>query len=86
MQTDSVKLRVAGIVPISRWVADSTLSAQFPGMTGVHRCSDWNSDLPLDMSRIQDEDERYWEMYRSVPKALLPYRLMSDRWKNAYGT
>ena len=86
LQTDSVKLRVAGIVPISRWVADSTLSAQFPGMTGVQRCSDWNSDLPLDMSRIQDEDERYWEMYRSVPKALLPYRLMSERWKNAYGT
>ena len=86
LQTDSVKLRVAGIVPISRWVADSTLSAQFPGMTGVQRCSDWNSDLPLDMSRIQNEDERYWEMYRSVPKALLPYRLMSERWKNAYGT
>ena len=86
LQTDSVKLRVTGIVPISRWVADSTLSAQFPGMTGVQRCSDWNSDLPLDMSRIQDEDERYWEMYRSVPKALLPYRLMSERWKNAYGT
>ena len=86
LQTDSVKLRVAGIVPISRWVADSTLSAQFPGMTSVQRCSDWNSDLPLDMSRIQDEDERYWEMYRSVPKALLPYRLMSERWKNAYGT
>ena len=86
LQTDSVKFRVAGIVPISRWVADSTLSAQFPGMTGVQRCSDWNSDLPLDMSRIQDEDERYWEMYRSVPKALLPYRLMSERWKNAYGT
>ena len=86
LQTDSVTLRVAGIVPISRWVADSTLSAQFPGMTGVQRCSDWNSDLPLDMSRIQDEDERYWEMYRSVPKALLPYRLMSERWKNAYGT
>ena len=86
LQTDSVKLRVAGIVPISRWVADSTLSALFPGMTGVQRCSDWNSDLPLDMSRIQDEDERYWEMYRSVPKALLPYRLMSERWKNAYGT
>ena len=86
LQTDSVKLRVVGIVPISRWVADSTLSAQFPGMTGVQRCSDWNSDLPLDMSRIQDEDERYWEMYRSVPKALLPYRLMSERWKNAYGT
>ena len=86
LQTDSVKLRVAGIVPISRWVADSTLSAQFPGMTGGQRCSDWNSDLPLDMSRIQDEDERYWEMYCSVPKALLPYRLMSERWKNAYGT
>lgn len=86
LKTDSVCLHVGDIVPLSRMVEDGRLSAEFPGLSDVERCTDWDSDLPLDMTLITDEDEEYWNMYRSTPKALLPYSLMKDIWSNDYGT
>ena len=86
LKTDSVTLRVGKIVPLSRLVEDGRLSAEFPGLSDVERCTDWDSDLPLDMTLITDEDEEYWNLYRSTPKALLPYSLMKDIWSNDYGT
>ena len=86
LKTDSVCLHVGDIVPLSRMVDDGRLSAEFPGLSDVERCTDWDSDLPLDMTLITDEDEEYWNLYRSTPKALLPYSLMKDIWSNDYGT
>lgn len=86
LKTDSVTLRVGSIVPLSQLVEDGRLSAEFPGLSDVERCTDWDSDLPLDMTLITDEDEEYWNLYRSTPKALLPYSLMKDIWSNDYGT
>ncbi|MDR0894442.1 MAG: ABC transporter permease, partial [Prevotellaceae bacterium] len=85
LRTDSVALRVKRIVPLADLQADSTLTARFPGMTDATRCTDWNSDLPIDMGRITAEDELYWERYRTTPKALVSYAGLAPRWSNAYG-
>ncbi len=85
LKTDSVFLRVGGIIPLRKLTEDGALSAEFPGLSDVERCTDWDSDLPLDMSLITDEDEDYWNQYRSTPKALLPYDLMKGEWSNDYG-
>ena len=86
LKTNSVSLRVGNIIPLRQLVDDGALSAEFPGLSDVERCTDWDSDLPLDMTLITDEDEDYWNQYRSTPKALLPYSLMKDIWSNDYGT
>ena len=86
LRTDSVSLRVGKILPLADILADPGLSAEFPGLTDSQRCSDWDSDLPLDMSRITDEDERYWEHYRSAPKAILPYSAVAHAWTTPFGS
>jgi putative ABC transport system permease protein len=86
LETDSVFLRVKQIVPLAELQADTTLSANFPGISNVERCTEWNSDLPINMDLITKEDERYWEQYRTTPKAILPYKAVADKWGSAYGT
>ena len=83
--TDTTFLRVKQIVPISELVADASLSTEFPGLSDVDRCTDWDSDLPINMDLITDEDEKYWEDYRNTPKAIVAYETVASDWGNAYG-
>ena len=85
LTTKTAKFRVKRIVPQSNLFSDKTLSAHFPGLSDMNRCTDWDSDLPIDMSRITDEDERYWDVYRSTPKAIIGYDAIVDDWGNAFG-
>ena len=82
---DSLQFKVKEIVPLSILQKDSTLSADFPGISDVESCTAWDSDLPIDMDLITDEDEKYWELYHSTPKALLPYQAVEALWGNSYG-
>lgn len=85
LATEKLKLRVKSIVPLAFLQKDSTLSADFPGLSDVEKCTDWDSDLPINMSLISDEDKKYWELYRSTPKAIIAYDAVAAHWGNAYG-
>ncbi len=86
LKTDTVCLQVKAIVPLSELQEDKTLSADFPGLSDVERCTDWDSDLPINMDLITDEDEKYWELYRNTPKAIIAYDAVAADWGNAYGS
>jgi putative ABC transport system permease protein len=86
LREDTVRLCVSRIVPIDELIADPTLSAEFPGLSNVARCTDWDSDLPIDMSQITGEDEQYWNDYRSTPKAIIAYDAVAAQWSNAFGS
>ncbi|MBO7099310.1 MAG: ABC transporter permease [Bacteroidaceae bacterium] len=76
---------VKRIVPLASFRNDSLLVADFPGLTHVEKCTDWDSDLPIDMNRIEKEDEDYWYAYRQTPKALVSYEAVAGDWSNAFG-
>ncbi|MBP5486734.1 MAG: ABC transporter permease [Bacteroidales bacterium] len=76
---------VQEIVPLADLASDGHLSADFPGLSDTPRCSDWESDLPIDMSRITDEDEDFWATWKSTPKILLPYDVMRQEWSDSWG-
>ena len=86
LTTDSVSLRVGDIVPLDELVADKSLSAEFPGLSDVERCTEWDSDLPLNMELITEEDEDYWSRYRQTPKMLISYAAVVDDWADDYGS
>ncbi|MDR0711963.1 MAG: ABC transporter permease [Prevotellaceae bacterium] len=86
LYVDTLRTRVAAVAPLEELVADKGLSADFPGLSDVDRCTEWDSDLPIDMSLITDDDEDYWSRYRATPKAILPYKAIQSRWSNAYGS
>jgi putative ABC transport system permease protein len=80
MVTRSHQFTVSDIVPIGQLHGDSLLTAALPGLSGVTRCTDWDSDLPIDMSRITDDDEAYWTQYGQAPKALVSYEAIKSEW------
>ena len=84
--TRSHRFRVSGIVRISEFKKQADMiTADFPGLSGVKRCTDWNSDLPIDMSRITKADEDYWTAYRQTPKALVSLDAVGKDWIGSYG-
>ena len=51
---------------------DPTLSPEYPGVTDSASIGDWAPPFPVDLSRIREKDEDYWERRRTLPKAFLP--------------
>lgn len=87
LETRSHRFCISRIVPVSEFQRQATLvSADFPGLSGVRRCTDWDSDLPINMSRITKADEDYWTTYRQTPKALVSLDAVAGDWTGAYGT
>ena len=86
LSTDTMTFYVSRIVPLPELAADQGLSADFPGLSNVERCTDWNADLPIDMTLITDEDEHYWEAWKTTPKAIISYRAAAGKWSNAFGS
>ena len=78
--------RVSKIIALEELAADKGLSADFPGLSNVEKCTDWDSDLPINMDLITKEDEDYWEKYRATPKVILPYQAVGSDWSNSFGS
>lgn len=86
LETRSHRFRVSAIVPIAEFQQQrELLTADFPGLSGVERCTDWDSDLPVDMSRITPADEAYWQSCRQLPKALVSLDAVGSDWTGYYG-
>jgi putative ABC transport system permease protein len=63
--------------------ADPQLTPEMPGVTDQKSISDW--DLPFELvEKIRPEDEKYWDEYRTTPKAFVSLgaaeRLWASRW------
>jgi ABC-type antimicrobial peptide transport system permease subunit len=64
---------------------DSMLMPKFPGLSGTGNCRDWDAGVPIDLKRIRDKDEKYWDDYRGTPKVLLSIETGEKLWKNKFG-
>lgn len=86
LETSGKKFRVKHIVPLPDFMGDSLLIANFPGLSNVEKCTDWDSDLPIKMERVHKIDEDYWYAYRQTPKAIVSYEAVQSDWSNAFGS
>ena len=86
LETHGQTFRVKRIVPLSDFMHDSLLIAEFPGLSHVEKCTDWDSDLPIKMERVTKEDEDFWYAYHQTPKAIVSYEAVSTDWSNAFGS
>ncbi len=80
----SAKLPVAGVVPLTGLAADQTWMPDFPGVASAEKTADWDAGVPIDLKRIRDKDEAYWDAHRGTPKVFLPLakgrELFGNRW------
>ena len=67
--TRSATFRVARIVPLS--TGDRDMAPTFPGISDSPTLESWDPPFPVDLRRVRPQDERFWEQYRTTPKAFV---------------
>lgn len=76
---------VKKITPLQGAAADADLLPPFPGLTDAADCRDWEPGFPLDLDRIRDKDEKYWDDFRGTPKAFITLAAGRELWGNRFG-
>ena len=82
---ESKSFRVAAIVALEGAAADPSLMPDFPGLADAENCRDWEPGIPMDLDRIRDQDETYWDEHRGTPKAFLGLDDAAFLWRNRFG-
>jgi len=77
--------RVRAVIPMTGAAGDRRWMPDFPGVADVESSRDWSPGLPLDLKRIRDEDDDYWEEFKGTPKAFVTYGAGEAMWKNRWG-
>lgn len=76
---------VKGVVPVQSKFINSSLMPLFPGLADAESCSDWETGVPIDLTKIRDKDEKYWNQYKGTPKALISIQAGLSMWGNRFG-
>lgn len=82
----SAHFLVHSIVPVGKAETDRSLMPDFPGMKNTGNCRDWETGTPVNLNRIRDKDEQYWNLYRGTPKAWISLTDGQKIWKNPFGS
>lgn len=83
LSTEQSEFTLRGIVPLAGLTGDSSLTPSYPGITDTDRMSDWDPPIPVDLKRVGDEDEAYWEAHKATPKAFVALRTAQELWTQA---
>lgn len=78
--------RVSKIVAIKGWSADKYLMPDFPGLADTDNCSEWDPGIPINLKKVRDKDEKYWDDYRGIPKAFITLKTGQEIWRNQFGS
>lgn len=85
LTTHQAAFTVDRVVSIAGVAADRRLTPEFPGITGANSLADWDPPFPIDLSRVRPIDERYWDAYKTTPKAFIAYERGRELWQSRYG-
>jgi putative ABC transport system permease protein len=78
-------LVVEKVIGMDEAAADSVLMPFLPGLSDAGSCRDWDAGVPVELGRIRDEDEDYWDDYRGTPKAYISLEEGQRLWTNRFG-
>lgn len=76
---------VCRILPMTHRAIDPNLMPAFPGLAGVENCRDWEPGVEIDLDKLRDTDETYWDDYEGSPKAFLTLEAGQSIWASRYG-
>ncbi|HUG52493.1 MAG TPA: ABC transporter permease, partial [Vicinamibacteria bacterium] len=83
--TESTTFRLMAVVPLEGPADDRDLVPEYPGITTSTHLSDWDPPFPVDLARIRPRDEKYWDRYRTTPKAFVPLEVAQEKWGRRLG-
>ncbi len=85
LKTDSSRFVVKEIIPTQDPLMNRSLMPKFPGFAKAVSCMEWNTNLPIDLDKIRDKDEAYWNEFRGTPKAMISIAAGKMLWHNNFG-
>ncbi|MCX6273560.1 MAG: ABC transporter permease [Bacteroidetes bacterium] len=85
LKEDSTSFVIRSVISLSDPVSDPSLMPAFPGMSDAGSCRDWETGTVVDLKRIRDKDERYWNDHRGTPKAFISLEKGRKLWANPFG-
>src|SRR5205814_9003169 len=50
---------------------DPDLTPPFPGITDRLKIGDWNPPFKFDPKKVKPRDEKFWDLYKTTPKAYI---------------
>jgi hypothetical protein len=86
LRTETAQFKVEKIVPIEGATADRDFAPDYPGITTSVNLRRWDPPFPLDLERVRPIDERYWDRYRTTPKAFLRLSRGRRLWGTRFGS
>ncbi|MCP4202569.1 MAG: ABC transporter permease [bacterium] len=81
----TVTLELAGVAALAGPAVDPGLTPDFPGMADAEDIAAWDPPFPVELGRIRDRDEEYWDLYRAAPKAFVSLATGRKLWSSRFG-
>jgi len=85
LHEDSAKFVVKQIIPTENDLVDRKMMPNFPGMSNVGNCRDWETGATIDLKKIRTKDEKYWNDFKGTPKAIISIDKAHKLWANQFG-
>ncbi len=85
LEEESQKFVIKDILPLKLDPEQKALMPDFPGLSDAGSCRDWNAGIPINLDKIRDKDEKYWNTYRGTPKAFISINTGIKLWNNRFG-
>ncbi len=85
LQEQSREFTVLAVIPQNDPALNPSWMPDFPGLADAENCRDWEPGFAMDMSKIRDKDEEYWDQYRGTPKAFVNITVGQEMWGNRWG-
>ncbi len=76
----TLRRKLKGVILLSGAADDPQLTPTLEGLTDATRIDEWSAPFPIDLSRVTQRDDAYWERYRATPKAFVSLDTMRDVW------
>lgn len=85
LKQEDATFKVAKILPMTDPEVTKAWTPEFPGVSDVDNCRDWEPGIPMDMKAIRDKDEKYWDDYKGTPKGFISLADGQKLWNNRFG-
>ena len=85
LDTKTTSLALAGILPMDSPTADPGFMPAYEGISQATSIADWDPppSFKIDLGRIRDGDEAYWDKYKGTPKAFISLKTGQGLWTEA---
>lgn len=86
LTTREASFTFAGTVPMTGAGGDPSFTPEYPGITDAGDVSSWDPPFPVDLTLVRPKDERYWDDWRTAPKAFVPLARGQALWPSPFGS